>query len=69
MLWPLAHWISYTHPREGAELAAWVYELDPSFTPPEPGMLGRLYRKVGFARTEKILRIRRMLLSTLKSGS
>ena len=65
MLWPLAHWIAYTHPREGAEIAAWVYELDPSFTPPEPGMLGRLYRKAGFARTEKILRLRRTILSAL----
>jgi hypothetical protein len=65
MLWPLAHWISYTHPREGADLAAWVYELDPSFNPPESGILGRLYRQAGFARTEKILRMRRTILGVL----
>ena len=63
MLWPLAHWISYTHIREGAELATWVMELDPEFVPPEPGLLGRLYRKAGFSNTEKILRMRRQLLS------
>ncbi|HVF70737.1 MAG TPA: glycosyltransferase family 2 protein [Chthoniobacterales bacterium] len=65
MLWPLAHWIAYTHIREGADLAAWIYQLDPEFTPPEPGLLGRLYRTAGFAKTEKILRTRRQFLGLL----
>ncbi|NJN24196.1 MAG: hypothetical protein HC810_07115 [Acaryochloridaceae cyanobacterium RL_2_7] len=31
VLWPLAHWIAYTHPVEAAEVATFVYRLDPSF--------------------------------------
>ena len=62
VLWPLAHWIAYTHPAEGADVAAWVYELCPDFRPPEPGVLGRLYGRVGFRRTEQILRLRRALI-------
>ena len=41
-LWPLAHWMGYSHPSEAAEVADWVYQLDPSFRPPEPGWLGML---------------------------
>ena len=62
VLWPLAHRIAYTHPAEGADVAAWVYELCPDFRPPEGGTLGRLYERVGFQRTEQILRVRRTLL-------
>ena len=40
VLWPLAHWISYTHPEEGAAVADWIVELVPDFTVPEPGVLG-----------------------------
>jgi glycosyltransferase involved in cell wall biosynthesis len=62
-LWPLAHWIAYTHPQEARQTAAWVYELEPEFAPPEAGVLGYLYRHIGFALTEQILRVRRLLLS------
>ncbi|HEX4132681.1 MAG TPA: glycosyltransferase family 2 protein [Pirellulales bacterium] len=61
-LWGLAHLLAYTHPREGAEVANWVYRLDPQFSPPEAGLLGRLYRRLGFRRTEQLLRVRRFLL-------
>ena len=61
-LWFLAHWIAKTHLREAAETAAWVYRLDPTFVPPEPGWLGKFYRWLGFRRTEAILRLRRALL-------
>ena len=59
ILWPLAHWIGYTHPRDAAEVADWVFQLDPSFRPPEPGWLGTLYRRLGFRKTEVILALRR----------
>lgn len=62
ILWPLAHWIAYTHLEEGCEVADWIFELDPDFQIPESGMLGRMYRGLGFPRTEQILALRRLLL-------
>lgn len=67
MLWPLAHRIAKKYLDEGEELARWVYELDPSFTPPEPGGLGWLYRYVGFRWTEYLLRLRRYLLTPFRT--
>lgn len=61
ILWPLAHWIANTHLDEACEVADWVYQLDPSFRPPEPRLLGKLYSRLGFRKTEKILRLRRFI--------
>ena len=66
-LWPLAHWIAYTHLDEACEVASWISELDPEFRPPEPGTLGQLYRSLGFRRTEQILKLRRVLLSPFRA--
>lgn len=66
VLWPEAHGIAYTHPAEAAEVADWVFELNPDFTPPEPGFLGWLYRNAGFRWTERILRLRRLLLAPFR---
>lgn len=66
-LWPLATWIGYSHAQEAAELCDWMYELDPSFVPPVPGTLGVLYRKLGFRRTQHLLRCRRAVLRVLGS--
>ena len=65
ILWPLAHWIAYTHPEEGAQVADWIRQLDPEFIPPDPGWLGKLYRGLGFRKTEAILRLRRTLVRHL----
>ena len=65
-MWPLAHWIARTHPEDAAEVADWVYRLDPEFEPPEKGALGKLYRKLGFRRTEQILTFRRRLMAPLR---
>lgn len=65
-LWPLAHWIGYMYPKEAAEVADWVFQLDPGFTPPEDGLLGSLYGNVGFRWTERVLQLRRMLLAPLR---
>jgi glycosyltransferase involved in cell wall biosynthesis len=62
ILWPLARWIAKDYLQEGQEVAAWVRELDPSFTPPEDGVLGWMYRNAGFRWTEYVLRLRRLLL-------
>lgn len=60
-LWPLAHWTAYTHPEEAAAIADWVFQLDPEFRPPTPGVLGQFYRHLGFRRTEFMLRLRRVV--------
>ena len=62
ILWPLAHWIAYSHLDEACEVADWVFKLDPEFQIPEQGILGRLYRGIGFRRTEQVLALRRALL-------
>ncbi|HWA97891.1 MAG TPA: glycosyltransferase family 2 protein [Pirellulales bacterium] len=66
VLWPLAHNIAYTHPAEAAEVVDWIYRLDPAFLPPESGVLGSLYRRLGFPRTEQLLRLRRAVVSRLR---
>jgi len=67
ILWPLAHWIAYTHLEEGCEVADWIFKLDPDFQIPESGILGRMYRGMGFRRTEQILAFRRALLRPFKN--
>ncbi|MEI6429396.1 MAG: glycosyltransferase family 2 protein [Pseudanabaena sp. ELA607] len=63
VLWPLAHWIAYTHLDEACEVVDWIYQLDPNFQPPETGLLGKLYSNFGFKSTENILRFRRKFLN------
>jgi glycosyltransferase involved in cell wall biosynthesis len=65
-LWPLAHGIAHTHLDDAREVAAWIYQLDPDFVPPEPGALGYFYRHIGFGATERVLRARRQLVSPLR---
>jgi glycosyltransferase involved in cell wall biosynthesis len=60
-LWPLAHWIAKTHLQDAIGVVNWIYKLNPDFQIPEKGSLGWMYRKMGFANTEKILRLRRIL--------
>jgi glycosyltransferase involved in cell wall biosynthesis len=62
VLWPLAHWIALNHLEEASEVAEWIYQLNPSFQPPEVGLLGQLYCHIGFASTERLLLFRRSLL-------
>lgn len=63
ILWTLAHLIAYTHLDEACEVAEWIYQLDPDFIPNNPGILGKLYQHLGFRHTEKILKVRRILIS------
>jgi hypothetical protein len=65
-LWPLAHWIAYTHLEEACEVADWIFKLDPEFRVPEAGMLGRFYRGIGFRRTEQVLALRRKLIAPFR---
>ncbi|WP_404786663.1 glycosyltransferase family 2 protein [Altericista sp. CCNU0014] len=65
VLWPLAHWIALRHPEEACEVAEWIYQLDPDFRPPELGLLGQMYKQLGFRATERVLSIRRNFLRQL----
>jgi len=62
ILWPLAHWIALNHINEANEVVNWIYELNPSFKIPQKGVLGSLYKKMGFKNTERLLGLRRKLL-------
>ena len=62
ILWPLAHRIAYSHLDEAHEVVDWIFQLDPQFCVPESGMLGVLYRRIGFRKTELLLRFRRNFL-------
>ena len=65
ILWTLAHWIAYTHLDEACDVVSWIYELDPEFQPPNPGLLGKMYSKIGFENTERVLKLRRILLKLI----
>jgi glycosyltransferase involved in cell wall biosynthesis len=67
VLWPLAHWTAYSHLNEACEIAEWVFNLDSEFRPPENGLLGVLYRHLGFRGTELLLRLRRDLLALFRT--
>lgn len=60
VLWPLAHWIAKDHLKDSLQLMNWIRELDPVFNIPEKGILGFCYKKLGFKKTEQMLRFRRI---------
>jgi glycosyltransferase involved in cell wall biosynthesis len=62
ILWPLAHRLAYTYPADARDLVSWIFSLVPNFSPPESGMLGWLYKSLGFSTTERLLRVRRRIL-------
>ena len=66
VLWPLAHWISKDYLADAEKLVEWIYHLDPNFKIPERGLLGFLYNKLGFKRTEKLLSSRRSVKKLFK---
>jgi glycosyltransferase involved in cell wall biosynthesis len=67
ILWTLAHLIAYSHRYEACEIAKWVFELDPEFLVPEKGLLGLLYRQIGFRKTELLLYFRRNFLALFRT--
>lgn len=67
VLWPLAHWIAYTDLDQASEVVEWIRRLDDRFIPPNDGVLGLLYTRIGFRRTERLLWLRRIILRLLLS--
>jgi glycosyltransferase involved in cell wall biosynthesis len=66
ILWRLAHRLAAADLDEGCDIAAWVYRLDPKFRPPERGVLGWLYRTLGFRATERLLNVRRAAVDMVR---
>jgi glycosyltransferase involved in cell wall biosynthesis len=62
VMWMVAHWIAYTDLEEACAVAQWVYTLNPEYHPYNPGWLGKLYSRIGFRHTERLLLLRRNLL-------
>ncbi|MBC6112162.1 glycosyltransferase family 2 protein [Pedobacter fastidiosus] len=62
MLWPVSHWLAKDNIMEGKSVYNWIKELDPNFIIPDKGFIGFCYRTLGFSATEKLLKIRRILL-------
>jgi len=61
VLWPLCHWIAKDDIHEGVETFEWLNQLDKTFKIPDKGILGWMYKKLGFKQTEKLLNIRRAI--------
>lgn len=59
--------VAYSHLHEACEIAGWVFHLDPEFRVPQQGLLGVLYRRIGFRKTELLLRLRRTLLAPFRA--
>jgi len=67
VMWRAAHLIAHTHPEDACAVVEWIRRMDPSFDPPEQGMLGRFYRTLGFRRTQALLRFRRRILAPVRN--
>ncbi len=58
MLWPNVRAFAGAYPREAAEILDWIYRLDPEFKPPVRPAIAFAYKWLGFAATERLLRLR-----------
>ena len=61
-LWPVVRDLAKTQLDEAAAAAEWIFKLDPDFIPPERRSLSMAYRMLGFRTTERLVRIRSLLL-------
>jgi glycosyltransferase involved in cell wall biosynthesis len=66
ILWPLAHWIAIYNIKEAFEVVKWIYELNPEFNIPDKHLTGWLYKNIGFKHTEKLLKIRRVVVDAFR---
>jgi glycosyltransferase involved in cell wall biosynthesis len=65
VLWPLALAIARAVPHEGVEVERWIRQLHPGFCPPESGLRGWCFRHLGFAWTQRLFRVARLLRAVL----
>lgn len=57
VLWPNVRTFAKAYPAEAAEIVDWIYRLDPEFKPPVRPILTLAYKMLGFATTERLLRL------------
>ncbi len=57
VLWPNVRTFAKAYPAEAAEIVDWIYRLDPEFKPPVRPILTLAYKALGFATTERLLRL------------
>lgn len=57
VLWPNVRTFAKAYPAEAAEIVDWIYRLDPEFEPPVRPVLTLAYKVLGFATTERLLRL------------
>jgi glycosyltransferase involved in cell wall biosynthesis len=62
VLWTTAHEIARSHLPEAEMIVRRVYQLHPSFVPPDGRLLRRLYKLCGYAATQRLLRLRRAVI-------
>jgi glycosyltransferase involved in cell wall biosynthesis len=65
ILWPLAHWTAITSIPDAVEILVWINTYKTNFRPPEKGILGFMFRKIGFVNTERFLRFRRSIIKMI----
>jgi glycosyltransferase involved in cell wall biosynthesis len=58
VMWPNVRTFAKTYPNEAAEIVDWINCLDPEFKPPVRPVLAMAYKLLGFAATERLLRLR-----------
>ena len=58
VMWPNVRSLAKSYPDEAAEVVDWIHRLDPDFKPPVRPVLAAAYRLLGFAATERLLRLR-----------
>ena len=68
-IWPVIRNLAKRDIGEAAAAAAWVAGLDPSFVPPERPSILRAYKMLGFATTERLIRVREIFRRALGAGS
>src|SRR5262249_41850216 len=56
-MWAIVRAFAKAYPDEAAEIVDWFYRLDPDFHPPVRPSVSLSYRLLGFARTERLLRL------------
>lgn len=62
---PLMHWIAKKHIHEANDVLLWIKELKPDFKFPENQAIHKLYNKIGFKTTERLLSMRRFFKSSI----
>ena len=60
-IWPVVRNLAKWEIGEAAAAARWVFELDPGFAPQERGSILLGYKMLGFAATERLVRVQASL--------